>query len=86
MKRLNSISDFNDRLLPRYQMWESWQELRDELQYQWDLLTGEDLEIIRHNQDQISDILQNRYGFSNQQATKAVENFFKYQRFNVQLE
>ena len=43
MRRLNDIIDFYDRLLPRYQMWDSWQELRDELQYQWELLTGEDL-------------------------------------------
>lgn len=86
MRRLNDIIDFYDRLLPRYQMWDSWQELRDELQYQWELLTGEDLEKIRADRDQIIDILQCRYGFNNKQAEKAVKNFFKYQRCNVQLE
>lgn len=86
MRRLNNIIDFYDRLLPRHQWWENWQALSDELQYQWDLLTGEDLERIRNNRDQIVDILQHRYGFNDKQAEKAVNNFFKYQRYNVQLE
>jgi hypothetical protein len=86
MRILNNIIDFDDRLIPRRQWWDNWEELRDDLHYQWELLTGEDMEKIRNDRDQISNILQNRYGFNDQQAVKAVDNFFKYQRYNVQLE
>lgn len=85
MKPINLI-DIYERLLPRNQWWSNWQELKDELKYQWDLLTGEDLEKIKNNNEIIIKILQQRYGFNVHQAAKAVNNFFKFQRCNIHLE
>ncbi len=85
MEKINLI-DIYERLLPRNRWWNNWQELKDELQYQWDLLTGEDLEKIKNKNEIIINILQQRYGFNDEQARKAVNNFFKFQRCNIQLE
>lgn len=85
MEQIN-FNNFYARFIPRNKSWDNWQSLRDELQYQWELLTGEDLEKIKDDHGQIADVLQRRYGFSDKQAKKAAINFFRYQRCNVQLE
>lgn len=85
MEKIKLI-DIYERLLPRNQWWNNWQELKDELKYQWELLTGDDLEKIKDNNENIINILQQRYGFNAQQAEKAFNNFFKFQRCNIHLE
>lgn len=53
----------------------NWEMLKGELKQFWGKLTDDDLQQIKGNQEEIFGKLQKYYGFTKEEAKKAVEDF-----------
>jgi uncharacterized protein YjbJ (UPF0337 family) len=52
-----------------------WEELKGQMKQVWGKLTDDDFKIIEGNQQEIFGSLQKHYGYTKEQAEKAVESF-----------
>ncbi|AHE67944.1 CsbD family protein [Legionella oakridgensis] len=57
-----------------------WQELKGKLRQAWGKLTNNDLEEIKGNQQEIYGKLQKHYGYTKEEAKKAVQDFLSFYR------
>ncbi len=55
----------------------NWKELKGKIKEKWGKLTDDDLKVIEGKQDQLSGILEQRYGYAKEQAKKDAENFYR---------
>lgn len=53
----------------------NWKQLKGKVKEKWERLTDDDLDVINGKRDQLVGKLQERYGFSKQQAERAAENW-----------
>ncbi len=51
-----------------------WKQLRGKVKEQWGELTNDDLDRINGRRDQLIGMLQERYGWTKDQATREVDN------------
>jgi uncharacterized protein YjbJ (UPF0337 family) len=54
-----------------------WKQVRGELQSWWGRLTNDDLDRIQGSTDKLAGILQERYGYSKQQAHHEIADFME---------
>ena len=52
-----------------------WEEVKGKMKHAWGKLTDDDLEQIEGNQQEIYGKLQKHYGYSKEQAEKAIKEF-----------
>lgn len=52
-----------------------WLQIRGEVKKQWGKLTDDDLDQVNGNMDKLTGILQERYGYSRQEAEEHVQHF-----------
>ncbi len=57
-----------------------WPKLHEQIGQYWKALTAEDLEAIDGNFDVLSDLLQERYGYSKALAEDDIKRFIREQR------
>lgn len=53
-----------------------WKQLRGEVKEWWGKLTDDDLDQIEGNYDQLTGVLQEKYGWSRQKAQEEIEHRF----------
>lgn len=56
-----------------------WKQLRGSAKQAWGKLTDDDLDQIEGNKDKLIGKLQEKYGYSREQAEKEVTNFYNQQ-------
>jgi uncharacterized protein YjbJ (UPF0337 family) len=54
-----------------------WKELKGKLKEKWGKLTDNDLTIIDGRYERLAGLLEKRYGYAKEQATKDAEDFFR---------
>jgi uncharacterized protein YjbJ (UPF0337 family) len=54
-----------------------WKEIKGQMKQAWGKLTDDDFEVIRGNQQEIYGKLQKHYGYTKDQADKAIHDFQK---------
>jgi uncharacterized protein YjbJ (UPF0337 family) len=54
-----------------------WKQWSGKVKEKWGKLTDDDLTVVAGRRDQLSGILQQRYGFAKEQAEKELDNFVK---------
>jgi len=54
-----------------------WKQLRGEVKRQWGELTDDDLDVVNGNLDVLIGMLQQRYGYSREQAESEVDRFVR---------
>jgi len=54
-----------------------WKQWSGKVKEKWGKLTDDDLTVVAGRRDQLSGILQRRYGFAKEQAEKELDNFVK---------
>lgn len=52
-----------------------WEEIKGKMKQAWGKLTDEDLEVIKGNHQEIYGKLQKHYGYTREQAEKAIQDF-----------
>lgn len=52
-----------------------WTEFKGQVKVKWGKLTDDDLNVIAGKRDQITGILQQRYGYAKEQAEREVDDF-----------
>ena len=52
-----------------------WEQLKDQIQEQWDKLTDEELNQIKGHREVLLDKLQEKYGYSREEAERKLESF-----------
>jgi uncharacterized protein YjbJ (UPF0337 family) len=55
----------------------NWKQLKGKAKENWGKLTNDDLEVINGKYDQLVGKLQERYGYTKEQAEKAAEDWSK---------
>ena len=55
----------------------NWVQLKGKAKEKWGKLTDDDLDVINGKRDQLIGKLQERYGFTKEQAQKAADNWSK---------
>jgi uncharacterized protein YjbJ (UPF0337 family) len=53
----------------------SWEVLKGKLQRQWGKLTGDDFDVIEGDRKQIAGRIQERYGYTKEQADQEFDNW-----------
>lgn len=53
----------------------SWEILKGKLQRQWGKLTGDDLDVIEGDRKQLAGRIQERYGYTKEQAERAYQDW-----------
>lgn len=56
-----------------------WKELKGKVKEKWSSLTDDDLTRIEGKTEELSGILQKKYGYNKQQAEREIEEFMKGQ-------
>ena len=54
----------------------NWLQLKGKIKEKWGKLTDDDLKIVEGKRDQLSGLLEKRYGYVKEEAHKAVDNFY----------
>lgn len=54
----------------------NWNQVRGKAQQQWGKLTNDDLDVIQGKQTEFVGRLQERYGYSKEQASKEIDDWF----------
>jgi uncharacterized protein YjbJ (UPF0337 family) len=54
-----------------------WKQWSGKIKEKWGKLTDDDLTVVAGRRDQLTGILQRRYGFAKEQAEKELDNFVK---------
>lgn len=54
-----------------------WTQLKGEVQVQWGKLTNDDLDVIQGDSQKLIGLLQERYGYAREEASKHLEDFQK---------
>lgn len=57
-----------------------WKQLKGEVKQQWGRLTDDDLSRIEGNRDELVGRIQERYGYSREEAEREVEEYFDSRR------
>jgi uncharacterized protein YjbJ (UPF0337 family) len=57
-----------------------WKQLQGEARKQWGKLTDDDWDQIAGDRDKLYGHLQERYGYTKQQAEQSIEEFFRRER------
>jgi uncharacterized protein YjbJ (UPF0337 family) len=57
-----------------------WKQMKGALKEKWGKLTDDDLKIVEGNRDQLTGIVQERYGVAKEEAQKQVDEWKKNQR------
>ena len=52
-----------------------WEEIKGKIKQQWGKLTNDEIKKIEGNQQEIHGILQKHYGYSKEEAEKAINEF-----------
>ena len=55
----------------------NWQQFKGKVKEKWGKLTDDDLKVIEGKRDQLSGVLQKKYGYAKEQAEKELEDFSK---------
>jgi len=55
----------------------NWKQLTGKVKEKWGKLTDDDLTVVAGKRDQLAGVLQNRYGYANEQAEKEADEFFR---------
>lgn len=55
----------------------NWKELKGKVKERWGKLTDDDLMVVKGKRDQISGVLQQRYGYAKEKAEMEIDNFIK---------
>jgi uncharacterized protein YjbJ (UPF0337 family) len=55
----------------------SWKQLQGKVKERWGKLTDDDLTVIAGKKDQLTGILQKKYGYEKQQAEKELDDFMR---------
>ena len=55
----------------------NWQQFKGKVKEKWGKLTDDDLTVIEGKRDQLSGVLQKKYGYAKEQAEKELEDFSK---------
>jgi len=55
----------------------SWKQATGKVKEKWGKLTDDDLTVVAGKRDQLSGLLQNRYGMAKEQAEKELDEFVK---------
>jgi uncharacterized protein YjbJ (UPF0337 family) len=55
----------------------SWKQVTGKVKEKWGKLTDDDLTVVAGKRDQLSGLLQNRYGMAKEQAEKELDDFVK---------
>lgn len=55
----------------------NWTQLKGKIKEKWGKLTDDDLKVIEGKEDQLSGILEKRYGYAKEQAKKDADNFYR---------
>ena len=58
-----------------YQIAGDWQQFTDMVKEEWDKLTDDDLTTFGGQSDQLAGLLQQKYGYSREQANKSIAEF-----------
>lgn len=56
-----------------------WKELKGKVKQQWAALTEDDLKLIEGKSEELSGLLQKRYGYDKDRAEKSIDEFIKKQ-------
>jgi len=59
----------------------NWKQMTGKVKEKWGKLTDDDLTVVAGKREQLSGLLQNRYGLAKEQAEKEVDDFVR--TFNV---
>lgn len=54
-----------------------WKQMRGEVKSWWGKLTNDDLDRVQGSLEKLSGALQERYGYSKQEAQREIDNFMK---------
>jgi uncharacterized protein YjbJ (UPF0337 family) len=54
-----------------------WKQLRGQIQQQWGKLTNDDLDQIKGTRTEFEGLLQERYGYTKEQAKQELDSFLK---------
>ena len=54
-----------------------WKQVRGEVQKQWGKLTNDDVDVIEGERTKLEGRLQERYGYTKDEARREVDNFIK---------
>ena len=57
-----------------------WKQFKGEVKEQWGRLTNDDIDRIEGNYDQLVGRIQERYGYSREEAEREVEEYFETRR------
>ncbi len=63
----------------------NWKQVKGKVKEQWGKLTDDDLDIISGKRDQLVGKLQERYGYSKEQAEKLADDWSSRHRFKAGL-
>jgi uncharacterized protein YjbJ (UPF0337 family) len=55
----------------------NWKQFRGEMQKQWGKLTNDDMDVIEGEYDKLIGRIQERYGYSREEARREVDNYFE---------
>jgi uncharacterized protein YjbJ (UPF0337 family) len=55
----------------------NWQQFKGKVKEKWGKLTDDDLKVIEGKRDQLSGVLQKKYGYAKEQAERELEDFSK---------
>ncbi len=55
----------------------NWKRLKGKVQQQWGKLTDDDLKLVEGKQSELAGRLQERYGYTKEQAQSEIENWAK---------
>jgi uncharacterized protein YjbJ (UPF0337 family) len=53
----------------------NWKQLKGSIQKQWGKLTDDDFDVIAGNKEKLAGKLQERYGYSKEQAEEEIKNY-----------
>lgn len=56
-----------------------WKDVRGAVKVRWDQLTDDDLEVIEGDRDRLIAQIEERYGISEQEAQKQVEDWMRFE-------
>ena len=54
-----------------------WNQLRGEVQKRWGQLTDDDLDVVQGDMTKLAGVLQEKYGYSREQAQQEVDRFVR---------
>lgn len=59
-----------------------WKQAKGEVQKKWGKLTNDDVDVIDGEREKLEGRLQERYGYSKEEAKREVDNFMKSHKYD----